>query len=109
MTTNNYSLPKYPFLNCMYYTSDLASTAHLIPCPVLCTVAHLATRLQVQLKQKIGVTLDMTHRTLAFDINGKYLGVAFTDLPSGPLYPAASAVYGHSEISLVYLGAPLVG
>ena len=44
----------------------------------------------------------MAHRTLAFDINGEFLGVAFTDLPSGPLYPAVSAVYGDSEISLVY-------
>ena len=53
--------------------------------------------------------LDMSNRTMAFDINGKYLGVAFRDLPSGPLYPATSSVYGNSEISLVYLGLPLVG
>lgn len=53
--------------------------------------------------------LDMTHRTLAFDINGKYFGVAFRSLPDGPLYPAISSVYGNSEISLVYLGLPLVG
>ena len=61
------------------------------------------------MKQKIGVTLDMTNRTLAFDIEGKYLGEAFMNLPSEPLYPAVSAVYGNSEISLVYLGQPLVG
>lgn len=65
--------------------------------------------LQIQLHQRIGVHLDMTHRTLAFDINGKYFGVAFRDLPDGPLYPAISSVYGNSEISLVYLGLPLVG
>ena len=70
---------------------------------------HIITMRQVQLHQKIGVHLDMTHRTLAFDINGKYLGVAFRDLPSGPLYPAISSVYGNSEVSLIYLGLPLVG
>ena len=64
---------------------------------------------QVQLHQKVGVHLDMTDRTLAFDVNGKYFGVAFRDLPVGPLYPAISSVYGNSEISLVYLGLPLIG
>ena len=64
---------------------------------------------QVQIGQRIGVTLDMTRQTLAFDIEGKYLGIAFTDLPREPLYPAVSAVYGNSEISLVYHGSPLVG
>ena len=72
----------------------------LIPFPIA---------IQIQLHQKIGVHLDMTHRTLAFDINGKYLGVAFKDLPIGPLYPAVSSVYGNSEISLIYMGLPLVG
>lgn len=59
--------------------------------------------------QNIGVTLDMTRRTLAFDVDGKYLGIAFCDLPNEPLYPAISAVYGNSEISLIYHGSPVVG
>ena len=66
--------------------------------------------LQVQIGQMIGVTLDMDSRTLSFDVEGKYLGIAFSDLPEGQcLYPAISAVYGHSEISLIYYGRPFVG
>lgn len=55
------------------------------------------------------MTLDMTNRTLAFDLEGSYLGIAFTDLPQCELYSAISTVYGNSEISLVYHGEPLVG
>ena len=66
--------------------------------------------MQVQIGQPIGVTLDMDNRTLSFDVDNKYLGIAFSDLPRGQyLYPAISAVYGHSEISLVYYGRPFVG
>lgn len=60
--------------------------------------------------QKIGVNLDANRGTLAFDIEGKYLGIAFFDLPHNvPLYPAVSAVYGNTEVSLVYCGTPIVG
>eukprot|EP00667_Euglena_gracilis_P008139 EG_transcript_8233 len=34
--------------------------------------------------------LDMDHRTLSFAVDGKDSGVAFRDLPDGPLYPAVS-------------------
>lgn len=74
------------------------------------TVETLILCLQVQIGQKIGVTLDMDNLTMSFDVDGKYLGIAFTDLPKGQyLYPAVSAVYGHSEVSLIYHGRPLVG
>ena len=53
--------------------------------------------------------LDMNNRTVAFDVDDSYLGIAFRDLPQCKLYPVVSTVYGHSEISLVYHGAPLVG
>ena len=36
-------------------------------------------------------------------------GVAFRGLPDTQLYPAVSAVYGNTEISMVYLGPPLDG
>ena len=66
--------------------------------------------MQVDIKQEIGVTLDMDNLTLSFEVDGRYLGLAFTDLPRGQrLYPAISAVYGHSEVSLIYYGRPLVG
>ncbi|KAJ8310588.1 hypothetical protein KUTeg_012453 [Tegillarca granosa] len=35
--------------------------------------------------------------------------VAFRGLPDKPLYPSVSAVYGNTEISMVYLGPPLDG
>ena len=52
----------------------------------------------------------MRKGTLEFELNGDYLGEAFTDLPTDkPLYPSVSAVYGNSEISLIYMGKPIVG
>ena len=51
----------------------------------------------------------MSTKTLAFEVNGKYLGIAFTGLSGAPLFPAVSAVYGNSEVSLVYYGTPFVG
>lgn len=37
------------------------------------------------------------------------VGVAFRGLPDVKLYPAVSAVYGNTEVSMVYLGCPLDG
>ena len=52
----------------------------------------------------------MDKGTLEFEFDSVYLGVAFTDLPTDrPLYPTISAVYGNSEISLIYMGKPIVG
>lgn len=39
----------------------------------------------------------------------KFSGVAFRGLPNTLLYPAVSAVYGKTEVSMVYLGPPLDG
>ncbi len=61
------------------------------------------------LKQAIGLIVDMDNRTLAFDVDGKYLGVAFRDLPEVELFPAISVVYGNTEVSLIYHGHPLAG
>ena len=59
--------------------------------------------------QTIGVILDMDNRTLSFELNQRYLGMAFESLPPRRLYPAVSAVFGLSEISLVYHGQPFDG
>ena len=64
---------------------------------------------QAGIGQKIGVILDTKRGTLAFDIEGKYLGIAFFELPHIPLYPTVSAVYGNTEVSLIYHGTPIVG
>lgn len=91
--------------NKIVYQSLIACTNVLI----MCTNVMFCCTLQVKIGQSIGVTLDMDLKTLSFDLDGQYLGVAFTMLPPCQLFPAVSAVYGNSEISLVYCGLPLVG
>lgn len=51
----------------------------------------------------------MEDKTLAFERGYEFLGVAFRGLPKTCLYPAVSAVYGNTEVTLVYLGKPLDG
>jgi len=48
--------------------------------------------------------LDMDEGTLAFEVDGQYLGVAFTGLRGKTVYPCISAVWGHCEIGLYYVG-----
>ncbi|XP_071839247.1 F-box/SPRY domain-containing protein 1-like [Apostichopus japonicus] len=58
---------------------------------------------------KIRVILDMEDNYLAFEKGYECLGVAFRGLPKEKLYPAVSAVYGNTEVTMVYLGEPLDG
>lgn len=48
--------------------------------------------------------LDMDEGTLAFMVDNQYLGVAFRGLRGKKLYPIVSAVWGHCEITMKYLG-----
>ena len=50
------------------------------------------------------VVLDMDEGTLAFVADGQYLGVAFRGLKGKKVYPLVSAVWGHCEITMRYLG-----
>ncbi|XP_028966951.1 protein gustavus [Galendromus occidentalis] len=50
------------------------------------------------------VVLDMDEGTLGFVVNGQYLGVAFRGLKGKKLYPIVSAVWGHCEITIKYIG-----
>lgn len=50
------------------------------------------------------VVLDMDEGTLSFVVDGQYLGVAFRGLKGRKLYPIVSAVWGHCEITMKYLG-----
>lgn len=50
------------------------------------------------------VVLDMDEGTLGFIVEGRYLGVAFSGLKGQKLYPVVSAVWGHSEIAMKYIG-----
>lgn len=53
---------------------------------------------------KFYVVLDMDEGTLAFVVEGQYLGVAFRGLKGKKLYPIVSAVWGHCEITIRYIG-----
>uniref|UniRef100_T1J4D0 UBA domain-containing protein n=1 Tax=Strigamia maritima TaxID=126957 RepID=T1J4D0_STRMM len=50
------------------------------------------------------VVLDMDEGTLSFVVAGQYLGVAFRSLKGKKLYPIVSAVWGHCEITMKYIG-----
>ncbi|KAF0292202.1 Protein gustavus [Amphibalanus amphitrite] len=52
---------------------------------------------------KFKVILDMDEGTLAFMVDGQYLGVAFRGLKGKKLYPIVSAVWGHCEITMKYI------
>ncbi|XP_064084828.1 protein gustavus-like [Macrobrachium nipponense] len=53
---------------------------------------------------KFYVALDMDEGTLAFVVEGQYLGVAFRNLKGKKLFPIVSAVWGNCEISIRYIG-----
>ena len=46
----------------------------------------------------------MDEGTLSFEVEGQYLGVAFRGLKGKKLYPIVSAVWGHCEITIRYIG-----
>jgi len=48
--------------------------------------------------------LDMDRGTLAFQVNNDFLGVAFSGLRGEELFPIVSAVWGHCEVTLTYIG-----
>lgn len=50
------------------------------------------------------MVLDMDEGTLSYVVDGQYLGVAFGGLKGKKLYPMISAVWGHCEVALKYLG-----
>lgn len=50
--------------------------------------------------------LDCEQHLMYFESEAAFLGVAFRDLPPLKLYPAICAVYGNTEVTMVYLGAP---
>lgn len=50
------------------------------------------------------VVLDMDEGTLSFVVDGQYLGVAYRNLKGKKLYPVVSAVWGHCEITMNYIG-----
>ena len=48
--------------------------------------------------------LDMDEGVMGFVVEGKYLGPAFRGLRGKKLYVTVSAVWGHCEITMKYIG-----
>jgi SPRY domain-containing SOCS box protein 1/4 len=46
----------------------------------------------------------MDEGTLAFVVEGQYLGIAFRGMKGKTLFPIVSAVWGHCEITMKYIG-----
>ncbi|XP_041982473.1 protein gustavus isoform X2 [Aricia agestis] len=59
---------------------------------------------QFLVPDRVLVVLDMDEGTLAFCADGRYLGVAARGLRGRTLYPIVSAVWGHAEITMKYIG-----
>lgn len=53
---------------------------------------------------QLRIVLDMNTGTLGFELDRKFLGVAFHNLLGNTLYPMVSAVYGGTTVTLTYLG-----
>lgn len=62
-----------------------------------------------QIGEKLKLVLDCENGVLHFEKCNEFLGIAFKNLPKTKLYPSVSAVYGNTEISIVYIGKPLCG
>lgn len=48
--------------------------------------------------------LDMDEGYMAFATKERYLGIAFYGLKGKDLFPVVSVVWGHSEVTINYLG-----
>lgn len=94
--------------NAPKYQVGAASRAALLPCSFKARF-NASACVCLQIGERIRVILDMDDKTLAFERGFEFLGVAFRGLPKACLFPAVSAVYGNTEVTMVYLGKPLDG
>ncbi|KAI6235011.1 F-box/SPRY domain-containing protein 1 [Aphelenchoides besseyi] len=62
-----------------------------------------------QMGERITMILDRENNMLYFEKGGEFYGVAFENLPPVKLFPAVCAVYGNTEVAMVYSGVPLSG
>jgi len=59
--------------------------------------------------ERIRMILDCSKNLLYFEKDSQFLGLAFTNIPPVKLFPAMCAVYGNTEVSMIYMGQPIVG
>uniref|UniRef100_A0A914KV78 B30.2/SPRY domain-containing protein n=2 Tax=Meloidogyne TaxID=189290 RepID=A0A914KV78_MELIC len=57
-----------------------------------------------QTPEKIYCILDMDEGKMSFATDSSFLGTAFCGLKGKKLYPAVSAVWGHCEVTIRYIG-----
>lgn len=57
-----------------------------------------------QTPEKIYCILDMDEGKMSFATDTSFLGTAFCGLKGKKLYPAVSAVWGHCEVTIRYIG-----
>ncbi|CAI4230591.1 unnamed protein product [Auanema sp. JU1783] len=62
-----------------------------------------------QVGEKIRMIVDCDKHLIYFERNSDFLGIAFEDLPPVKLFPAICAVYGNTEVSMIYEGQPVLG
>ncbi|CCD65729.1 F-box/SPRY domain-containing protein 1 [Caenorhabditis elegans] len=58
---------------------------------------------------KIRLIIDCDTHVAYFERNSEFLGIAFNHIPPLRLYPAVCAVYGNTEVTMVYVGSPQMG
>lgn len=59
--------------------------------------------------EKIRLVIDCDTHVAYFERNSEFLGIAFSHIPPLRLYPAVCAVYGNTEVTMVYVGSPQMG
>uniref|UniRef100_A0A7E4V380 B30.2/SPRY domain-containing protein n=1 Tax=Panagrellus redivivus TaxID=6233 RepID=A0A7E4V380_PANRE len=64
----------------------------------------------VQVGQRLRMIVDCDRQLVGFERGTEFLGIAFKNLPRDVLvYPTISAVYGQTEVSMYYMGPPVMG
>lgn len=70
---------------------------------------HTNNPAKYQVGERIRMILDCDQHILVFEKGNEFLGIAFDDLPPVKLFPAICGVYGNTEVTMVYVGPPLLG
>lgn len=73
-------------------------------CPAVTYPHHVGVDENFVVPDSFLCVLDMDEGTLAFVVDGQYLGIAFKGLRGKKIYPIVSAVWGHCEITIRYIG-----
>ncbi|EJW89064.1 F-box/SPRY domain-containing protein 1 [Wuchereria bancrofti] len=111
---------KYAALHCQGYVALLGSDDqswgwNLVDNQLLhnsksiCPYPHINNPPRYQMGERIRMIVDCEQHSMYFEKGSEFLGIAFSRLPPLKLFPAMCAVYGNTEVSMVYIGPPLLG